>query len=150
MKRISSTLLGIILFTSGMGLIVQPVMASSHGCGKHHCMHKGHKAWMGTLNEKQQKKIDKLHLDYKKKKLLLKAQLKQAKVELALLITSGSPKKSDTDKKIDEILKLKKEKMSLKVDHKIEVRSVLNEEQRVKFDMHVLKKAYRGKHRCKH
>lgn len=150
MKYLSTAALGIILFTSGMGLMIQPAMASSHGGGKHHCMHKGHKAWMGTLDEKQQKQIDKLHLDYKKKKYLLKTQLKQTKVELALLITTDSPKKSDINKKIEQIVKLKKDKISLKVDHKIAVRKVLNEEQRVTFDMHVLKKAYKGKRCRKH
>ena len=100
-----------------------------------------------TLTVKQ---IDKLHLDYKKEKLLLKTQLKQAKVELGLLITSDSPKKADTSKKIEEILKLKKSKMTLKVDHKIAVRKILNEEQRVAFDMHVLKNMYHGKRHRKH
>lgn len=145
MKYLTTAALGLILLTGGMGLMVQPAISASHADGMHHGMHKGHKVWMATLSEQQQKQIDKLYLDYKKKKYLLKTQLKQAKVELALLITTDSPRKSDITKKIEQIIKLKKSKMSLKVNHKIAVRKLLNEKQRIAFDMHVLKKAYHGK-----
>ena len=76
----------------------------------------------------------------------------QAKVELALLITSDSPSKKEINSKIDQVLKLKGEKMHLAADHKVEVRKLLTTEQRVSFDTHVLKKAYRGKkgHKCRH
>ena len=61
------------------------------------------------------------------------------------VITSDNPKQDQINQKIDQIVKLKAEKMRLKAAHKIQVRSVLNEDQRVQFDMMMLKKAYKGK-----
>lgn len=125
--------------------------------GEHHMMGhhgKGHGSshhWKATLSDEQIKNINKLKLDYKKKKYPIKAKLKQAKVELAILMTADSPKQKDIDKKIDQILKLKGEKMRLKAGFKISMRKVLNDEQRVMFDMHLLKKAYHGKkHKRRH
>jgi len=105
----------------------------------------GH-SWKASLTDEQSKKIDKLRLAYKQEKYLLKAKLKQAKVEFALLITADNPSKSAIDKKIDQIIKLKKEKLHLKANHKINVRKLLTEDQRVQFDLAVLKKMSKGKH----
>ena len=65
---------------------------------------------------------EELRLAYKRDKYLLKAKLKQAKVEFALLITTDSPNKSSISSKIDQIVKLKKEKLHLKENHKINIR----------------------------
>ena len=43
---------------------------------------------MEGLTDEQRNQLDKLHLEYKKKKYLLEAQMKQTKIELALLITA--------------------------------------------------------------
>jgi len=163
MRTFPTLALGILVTTVGLSI---PVLAtadsSSHmGYGGGHegrMMHGGrmggygaghgygHK-WKASLTDEQSKKIDKLRLAYKQEKYLLKAKLKQAKVEFALLITKDNPSKSSIDKKIDQIIKLKKEKLRLKADHKINVRKQLTEDQRVQFDIAVLKKMSKGKHR---
>ena len=66
-------------------------------------------------------------------------------VELAILVTQDSPDQNAIDKKIDEILELKREKMRKKYALKVDMRSILTPEQRVSFDMHLLKKAQHGK-----
>jgi len=107
--------------------------------------------WKASLTESQQNQLAKLKLNYKKDKYLLKSKLKQAKVELAMLVTSDKPEQKALDNKINEIVQLKSKKMHTKVKHKIAVRKLLNEDQRVKFDMKVLKKAFHGKkHKKKH
>jgi len=55
------------------------------------------------------------------------------------------PDQKAINKQIDKIVKLKAEKMRLKAAHKVEVRKVLNDDQRVQFDMKILKSAYHGK-----
>ena len=102
-------------------------------------------SWKASLTDEQIKQIAKLKLDYKKKKYPLKTKMKQAKIELALLMTSDKPSQKAISKKIDQLVKLKSQKLHLKANHKIAVRKLLNEDQRVKFDMKILKRAYHGK-----
>ena len=145
MKYTLPTILSVTLLTGGL-LLASPAMADQHGMhGKGHGMHQAQHDWKATLTEAQEKQLGKLKLDFKKKVLPLKARIKQAKIELALLVTADKPNQDSINKKIDELLKLKGEKMRLKASHRIEVRKILTEEQRVKFDLHVLKKAYHGK-----
>ena len=149
MNYLKAALFTTVLMTGGMGLVT-PAMADEPGMrgGMHggYGMRGGEQhGWKATLTDEQEKQIARLKLDYKKKAMPLKGRIQQAKVELALLITTDKPNQNDINKKIDEITKLKAEKMRLKAAHKIEVRKVLNEEQRVQFDLRQLKKASGGK-----
>ena len=154
MKYLTTVLLVAALAGGGMGMM-SPVMASEHGMrgmqmgqGMGQGMGKGMRhggGWKSTLTEEQSKQVARLKLGFKKNVYPIKAKMKQTKVEMALLITANKPNQKDIDKKIDEILKLKAGIMRLKIAHKIEVRKVLNEEQRVQFDMKMLKKAFHGK-----
>ena len=149
MNKFPTLALSLALLLGGIGIMTQATANPSkhgYGGGMGMGMMMG-KSWMMTLSDEQQQKVNKLRLDYKKKTYLLKAQMKQTKIELALLITSDSPKKADINKKIDRIISLKGQKLRLKVDHKMAVRKVLNDEQRVTFDLHVMKKAAHGKRR---
>jgi len=158
--KLLTTLFSTILMTGSLALAM-PAMADEHGMGNMHGMmhgdgagkygmHHGAGNWKATLTAEQQQQVSKLKLDYKKKVLPIKARIRQAKIELALLITADKPDQKAIDKKIDEILKLKGEKMRAKARHKIEVRKILNEQQRVAFDLHVLKKSSRGKQGSHH
>lgn len=150
MKYLTTALLVTVLASSGMGLMSSAIADEYGRHGKQHAMHLGGGSWKASLTEKQTKPIARLKLDYKKKVYPIKTKIKQAKVELAMLITAGNPKKKVINKKIDEIVKLKAEKMRLKAAHKIGVRKVLNADQRVLFDMKMLKKAYHGKKGYRH
>lgn len=142
MKKLLTALLISSLTLVGTG--ISTIALADQGAGMHGMYH-GDGGWKASLTDEQRTTIDSMKLKYKKKLYPLKAKLKQAKVELALLMTSDNPGQSAINKKIDEIVKLKKEKMQLKTSHKIAVRKLLNKEQRVKFDMKILKKAYHGK-----
>jgi len=150
MKTLIAAVLSTALIGSGMG-VAGSALAEEHGMGgmhgKGHGMysHHGGGGWKATLTDEQSKQIDKLRLEYKQKTYPIKAKIQAAKIELAMLMTAEAPKQKDIDKKIDEILKLKGEKMRIKAAHKISVRKLLTEEQRVQFDLHVLNKAYGGK-----
>jgi len=145
MKALSTLILTIVLSTAGIGLAPTAYAQQHGGMGPMHKMHKGAGGWKASLTTEQQNQLAKLKLDFKKKKYPLMAQMKQVKVELALLITADSPDQKVINKKIDNIVDLKSQKMRLKAKHKIAVRKLLNEEQRVKFDMKILKKAFHGK-----
>ena len=165
MRTLTTITLGFLITAGGIGL---PLLATAdpsprweqgmmrdgnmmHGGGKRYkgmygAMHGSGHSWKASLTDEQRKKVDKLRLAYKRDKYLLKAKLKQAKVEFALLITKDSPSKSDINSKIDQITKLKKEKLHLKANHKISIRKLLTEDQRVQFDLAVLKRMAKGKH----
>lgn len=106
--------------------------------------------WKRTLTDEQRATIDRLRLDYLKKKYPLKARTKALKTELALLVTQDSPNKRDINKKIDELVDLKRQLLQLHYDYKVEVRKVLTAEQRVSFDIGLLKKSQHGKWRGRH
>ena len=140
MKSLTASVLFAALTVVGMSVLT-PALAD-HGMGK---MHHGSGGWKSSLTDDQQKKIARLKLQYKSKKYPLKAKMKQVKIELALLMTSDKPSQKAISKKIDQLVKLKSQKLHLKANHKIAVRKLLNEDQRVKFDMKILKRAYHGK-----
>lgn len=102
-------------------------------------------SWKDTLSQEQRQQVARLKLDFKTLALPNKAKIKQARIELALLVTADKADSVAIDKKIDEILKLKGEIIRAKAKLRVEIRKVLNEAQRVKFDLNVLKKASRGK-----
>ena len=165
MRTLTTLTLGLLITAGGIGL---PILATAdpsprwehgmmrdgdmmHGGGKRHkgmygAMHGSGHSWKASLSDEQRKKVDKLRLAYKRDKYLLKAKLKQEKVEFALLITEDSPSQSKVNSKIDQIAKLKKEKLHLKAKHKINVRKLLTEDQRVQFDLAVLKRMAKGKY----
>lgn len=105
--------------------------------------------WKRTLTDKQRSELRQIKLSYKRQKYLLKAQLRQARVQLALHATSNKPSQRAIDKKIGEITRIKGKMIKLKVNKLVRVRRILTPEQRLSFDMKVLKKAYKGK-RCRH
>lgn len=149
MKHLTTAVLLTALAAIGLG-VMTPVLADQHGrqgMGMGMGMMQQGGGWKTSLSEKQQIQVSKLKLDYKKKKYPLKTKIKQLKVELALLMTTDKPNQKAINNKIDQIVKLKAQKMRLRANHKIAVRKVLNEQQRVKFDMKILKKAYHGKKR---
>ena len=80
----------------------------------------------------------------------IKAKIKTVKVDLAMLVTADKPDTNAINKKIDELTKLKNEKMKEKYRYIAAKRKVLNAEQRVLFDIKVIKKAMKGKYKGRH
>lgn len=118
--------------------------------GEHGMYHdSGHygENWKQSLSKKQRARLDQLKLDYLKNKYPLKAKKKALKIELALLTIVDKPDMKAIDKKINEMAALKKQLMKLKYTHKVTVRKELSAEQRMHFDIAILKKAKKGKKR---
>ncbi len=102
--------------------------------------------WKESLTDKQRIAIDKMHLELSKKKSALKAKMALAKTELALLATKDVPSMSAINKKIDQIVRLKRRFLRLRYTHVIEMRKQLTKDQRVSYDMGVLRKTHGNKH----
>lgn len=106
--------------------------------------------WKDTLTDEQRTKLAKIKLDHMKVQAPINAQMKTVKVDLALLVTADKPDMAGINKKIDELTKLKNSKMKEKYKYIAAKRKLLNDEQRVLFDMHLMKKAMRGKQEDSH
>jgi len=101
--------------------------------------------WKDTLTDEQRTKLAKIKLDHMKVQAPIKTKMKTIKMDLALLVTADKPDTAAINKKIDELTKLKNAKMKEKYRYITAKRKVLNAEQRVLFDMNVIKKAMKGK-----
>ncbi len=105
----------------------------AHRCGQ----------WMGDLSDDQQAQLARIKADHVKKQASLKARMKALKLELMAMALADSPDSGATDKKIDEMLQLKREILQNKVAKIGAERQVLNEQQRASYDVHVMKKSAR-------
>ena len=144
--------IAIILTILTAGAVMTAVSAEEYtmpGMRGMHMMH-GYGTGKSSLTNDQSKQISKLKLEHKKKIYPLKTKLQQTRFELALLMMDNNPNQKSIDKKIAQIVKLKSEKIRLKVRHKIDVRKVLSDEQRVHFDLKLLKKSSFNKSRMHH
>jgi Spy/CpxP family protein refolding chaperone len=107
--------------------------------GKGHHLLGGH--WRQSLTDAQKVQLDRLHLEYAKKKLPLKSGMKALKMQLAVLATSDNPQPGTFDAQINELLMAKRQLMVAKYEYIAAQRRVLTPEQRLSFDMDVLHKA---------
>lgn len=91
---------------------------------------------MLNLTAEQKTQIEKLKTAHMKEMIGLKNQLKEKKAHLRTVTTVDKVDMVEVNKTIDEIGVIKTEMMKKKEAHKQEVRKLLTEEQRLKFDMH--------------
>ncbi len=85
--------------------------------------------------------MDRIRVEYMKRKLPLKAKARAVKLELLALATADEPDTAAVKSQIDALLDVKRETMRLKYNHIAAKRRLLTPEQRVSFDMDVLKRA---------
>ncbi|MFA6334230.1 MAG: periplasmic heavy metal sensor [Bacteroidales bacterium] len=83
----------------------------------------------------QQKQMTEFRLNLQKEMLQIDNQLNVKRAELKTLQQVEKPNMKSIYSKIDEISDLQNKKMKAMANHKNDVRSILTEEQRVKFDM---------------
>ena len=97
-------------------------------------------AWMHTLSDEQKAKIDKMHLDVAKVENLLRAKTSTAKMELNLLALEEKADMKNINNKISEIADLEAGIMRNRFAHIVEMREALTPQQRISYDMSVLKR----------
>lgn len=135
----------------GLGLSAAANAERGMGKGGMHCGQGMYGAcWKDTLTDEQRAKLAKIKLDHMKVQAPIKAEMRTLKVDLALLVTADKPDTAAINKKIDALTKLKNAKMKEKYNYIAAKRKVLNSEQRVLFDMKIIKKAMKGKQKGHH
>ncbi len=158
--------MGILL---GGLMMVSPLQAQEHGSKKqgqhetpakkenchkpckpaHQQGHSQHKSglhlfspdWHNTLSDHQKVKVDEMHLRLMKDTATIKAMITLRKTELATLATQDHAKLEVLNKKIDEILDLKRQKIRARYAHIVEMREILSPTQRISYDMRIISQA---------
>ena len=120
-----------------------PMAGMMHGDkGQSEYRHGGH--WMADISDEQRSELKRIKAEHIKKQAPLKARMKALKVELMAMALSDAPDKAAADKKIDEMLDLKRQMLQNKVEKVSASRKALDEQQRALYDIHVMKKAAKG------
>ena len=96
--------------------------------------------WSKTLSKNQWELANAMHHKLEDDQAPFKTREAQTLTELNTLIVRGDVSLSEIHKKIDELINAKREIMRLRYDHLVEMRSVLNAEQRVSYDEAVMKR----------
>ena len=164
LNKWNTYLLGLIFFLSLLFITSISYAASGHGekphgkamQGEHHQPKGGKHSkksshggtftshWAKTLSDEQKTSFDKMHLTVGQYEAVERAKMKMLKAELNVLAAKDSNNQSKIYKKIDEILAVKKGIMRNRFNHIAEMRSELTEQQRISYDMGLLK---RDKHK---
>ena len=100
-----------------------------------------------NLTEDQAQKFNKLKFEEEKELLPLRSETSKVRDELALLEVEDNPNMKAIYGKIDELTALKAKTMKLRAKYKMELRKILTDEQRIRWDQNQLK-GPRGKGRC--
>ena len=93
---------------------------------------------MLNLSDEQKTKIEDLRLNFQKEKLPLQSKIRELKTNLKLESTKDNYDEKKVDQTLDQIEALKKEMYKKRIDHMRSVRNILTDEQKKKFDMHIL------------
>ena len=119
----------------------KPAHQQGHSQHKAGGLHLFSPDWHGTLSDHQKLKVDEMHLRLMKDTASIKAMITVKKTELAVLATQDHAKLEALNKKIDEILDLKRQKIRARYAHIVEMREMLSPEQRISYDMRIISQA---------
>jgi len=100
------------------------------------------------LTDAQKEQIEKLRTEHLKTVLPLRNKMGELRAELRTLSTAENASMNEINQKIDEIGNIKTQMMKAQAAHRQQVRSLLSEEQRLKFDTHRRPKG-QGRHKGK-
>lgn len=96
--------------------------------------------WAKTLTDDQKLIIDQMHLDVIKQQNMLDAEVSLRQQELNQLVIADLVDKKALQRKIDQIMTLKGRLLRIRFEHIAEMRAALTIEQRLSYDMGVLKR----------
>ncbi len=120
---------------------------TDHHKEKHKSAHKkkkkGHHLsphWAKTLSDEQRVAVDKMHLKLGTQHAVLKAQATLLQKELNVMTAKDGADQTVIHSKIDELMAIKAGIMKHRYDHLTEMRDALTEQQRISYDMAILKR----------
>ncbi len=129
-----------VLLTSATAPIAgENGIMGKRGEGFHRGMHKGmHQSMMlDNLNDEQKEQVKQLRIEMMKNSLPVRNELNEKRARLRSLTTGDNVDVKGAEKVLVDIEKLKTQQAKQKVRMRVEVRKILNDEQRVVFDAHV-------------
>ena len=104
----------------------------SHHMGSH---------WAKTLSDEQKQHVDRMHLALDSDLLVLKARAELVQKEINVLTANDDVDMKAVDAKIDDYMAIKTQIMRARYAHLTEMRVILTTEQRVSYDMGILKRS---------
>jgi hypothetical protein len=120
-----------------------------HGKG-HDKQHLFGEHWKKTLSAEQKTQLDRLHVEYAKKKHALQSGIRAGKVQLTVMALADQPQPQAIDAQINDLLFGEKQLMQAKYGYIAAQRKILTPEQQVSFDMEMVHKADTGKTKGHH
>jgi len=139
-KKIILLSLAILLISVGL-LSADP---RKDGDGPWHMMR------MLELTESQESQILDLKLEHEKQILPLRTELNELRTQMKLELTADSFNENKVSKIMEQMSNLQKKIHMKRVTHQRAVRDILTEEQKKKFDLHILSRGDKGKGNLKH
>ncbi len=119
---------------------------TDHHKEKHKGAHKKKKGhhlsphWAKTLSDEQRVAVDKMHLKLGTQHAVLKAQATLLQKELNVMTAKDGADQARIHSKIDELMAVKAGIMKHRYNHLTEMRDALTEQQRISYDMAILKR----------
>ena len=107
-----------------------------HKGGHHFTPH-----WAKTLSDEQKRKVDEMHLALDRELVVLKARENLLEKELNALTARDGADRRAIHAKIEELMAVKSAILRQRYDHILEMRAVLTPEQRISYDMAVLRRS---------
>ena len=123
-----------------MLVFITTMSFAQRGPGNGNCANRGYRSGVGIcdnldLTDDQQTKVDALRVTHLKATQEKRDQLMEKEVKLNSLLNDATIDKKEVEKMVSDIGDLKSELMLARINHRMEVRELLNDEQKVKFDM---------------
>ena len=143
MKRLNKNIVGIItalLVLSGGTALGQrgqnkQMMGMKDAPGRHQqCQN-----MIPDLTEEQQNQIEEMRLDHMKEMMDVQNKLNEKRAELRTLQTKDNPDMEAIYSVIEEMGQVRTEMHKKRAKHHQEIRSLLNEEQKIYFDKHMMR-----------
>ncbi len=127
-----------------IGLIVALPLTALYAQG-----HKGPGKMMDALEltDEQESQILELRLDHQKEMMTLRDERHGLRTEMKLLLTEDNPSSSKVSDLAGKVGDVAKKTALEKADHRMKIRNILTDEQKVKFDLMAL---HRGEHKRHH
>jgi Spy/CpxP family protein refolding chaperone len=146
MKNVRLVLVAVIILLAQTGIMMaQRDMVGNPEIGNHQRKGMDKHMFIPGLTDDQAAKIKDLHLNLLKEIQPLQNQLGELKAKQKSLISVDKADMKAIDGNIEEISKLQTQIMKATVHHRLQVRSLLNDEQKLYFDAHG--KGGKGQHK---